>query len=116
MIKSTKKVESSINLENYILLTVHKDQLLGDSKKQNIIIAGLKIKPDQPDVKTITNLCQSNLGFTPNITFPKRLEKLQAGKVQLLRATCSREDNAHAVFQNASLLRRSDDVYIRKYV
>ena len=29
-IKSTKKVESSVNLANYILLTVHKDHFLPD--------------------------------------------------------------------------------------
>jgi len=102
--------------QNAVGSAIYAEQQQQERRAMNFVVCGLPVTKDIDDKKAVEQLCDKEMQMQVNIRSCRRLGKQQNDKIQPILVRANTAEEAATVISNAKLLRRSEDMLVRRQV
>jgi hypothetical protein len=102
--------------EPILVIAVYMDQAIKKQRENSLTVTGLAPLVTKPDMKLFITLCTAEFHVQPEVFSVKRLNHLQADRVQLLLVYLKQADQTKQLISSARQLYRSEKSVVREKV
>ena len=111
--RRAKNGDPSRTLDEAVLAAVCNHQIELERLSKSLIISGLPTHLSRPDMEVFIDICQGELGLTPDIKSCRRVGQKRDDRPQPLLVVLGGSDQAYQLLSGAKFLRRSSNPVVR---